>query len=116
MFLKGFWEAFGVHFEVISASNLHIFFDVVFGFVLEAFWERFGLHLGAFWGHFGHFVGPKGYSERKHRFSRKPMFSNCFFMIFRVAGGQHFAILDPGGNFSTLGNDVDFWIDFRDQK
>ena len=105
-----------LHFEVILASILHIFFDFVFGGVLEAFWERLGLHLGAFWGHFGHFVGTKGYSERKHRFSRKPMFSNCFLMTFRVAGDQHFVILDPGGNFSTLGNDVDLLIDFGGQK
>ena len=73
-FLVDFWEAFGLHFEVILAPFLHHFFIVFSTSFLDAFliilgsiWEPFG-------GHFGHFFGPGGHSERKRRFSEYVVF------------------------------------------
>ena len=73
-FLVDFWEAFGLHFEVILAPFLHHFFIVFSTSFLDAFliilgsiWEPFG-------GRFGHFFDPGGHSERKRRFSECVVF------------------------------------------
>ena len=77
---------FGRHFGVILGSFWHHFCIICSTSFWEAFWEHFVSIWEAFWGHFGDFFDPGGHSERKRRFSRKPIKTNIQFMIFRVGG------------------------------
>ena len=75
------------------------FFHVWHRTVLGSIW-------GSFWANFWCFFDPKGCSERKTWFSRKPVFCCRFFMILRVRGDQNPLIFGPRGDFS----DVWFWV------
>ena len=99
--LVPFWGHFGIIFASIFRRR---------------FWRCFGSILGsireAFWGHFGDFFEPRGHSERKSRFSKKPYKTCRFLMILRVGGAQTMPFWLPGATFGTSKNDVDFCIDF----
>jgi hypothetical protein len=55
-FFYGFEEAFGLHFEGIFASTLHLFFDLVPGGVFFRIWVSIW---EALWAHFGYLFGLK---------------------------------------------------------
>ena len=99
--LGGIWGSFWGHFGIIFALIFRPRFWMRFGSILASIWEAFGSH-------FENLFGPKGYSERKHRFSKKHEKPLVFIAKMRVGGLQMTTFWLPGGTFSTLGNGVDF--------